>query len=329
MDIGGVYDFIAVPSHDHTGQKGHGSVCYSWTPKNNGHYRISLRSKNTAMELLLAVYSGSAIQDLNLVFRHKNLASPAFSRGKNEPLTDSAYVEFDAVKGLTYYIAVDMENEVYDKFHFHLQRFRSPFNPVMEVLKTGSSWEYLLATNDEGEPVDPKKLDEDFYHTWMFPKRYDGPEFLTGKMPIGYGQLDFGKVRSNLGGKRNFLPSKNKRFTAYLRTQFTPVLDVNSLGIEGVFDDGAIVYINSKEVSRFNVTPEKDPQDWQTLSIKDDPTKWATNEKVVLRNGISGLNLPANVPVNVSLSLHNCAAKNEDLGTDLRIYALFPDAPTR
>jgi len=310
---------------NHAGQEGHGSVWYSWTPKKNGHVRISLRSLNKDLAMILAVYTGNTIHDLKLVHRYKGLAFPAYSRGTKEPFTDAAYVEFDAVKGRTYRIAIDIENEVFDKFYFQIQRFRNPFSPIMELLEPGSRWEYLLATNMEGEPVDPRELDQDFYHTWMFPKRYDGPKFLKGNMPIGYGQLDFGKLRSNLGGRRNHIPKENKRFTAYLRTQFIPVLDVTTLGIEGVFDDGAILYLNGKEASRFNISPGEDPQDWQTLAIKDDKTKWATNEKNVHRNIIRGLELPADVPVNVSLSLHNSNKNDDDLGTDLRIFALSPD----
>ncbi|MBR9759530.1 hypothetical protein GYB43_04375 [bacterium] len=53
----------------------------------------------------------------------------------------------------------------------------------------------------------------------MFPKPYDGPELLKGNMPTGYGRLDFGKLRSNLGGRRHFVPTEDKRFTAYLRNE--------------------------------------------------------------------------------------------------------------
>ena len=236
------------------------------------------------MALILAVYTGNTIHGLNLVHRYNSLAFPAFSRGTKEPFTDAAYVEFDVVKGQTYHIAIDIENEVFDRFYFQIQRFRNPFKPILEVLKPGSRWDYLLATNKDGEPVDPKELDQDFYHTWMFPKRYDGPKFIKGNMPIGYGQLDFGKtaLQSRRATKTMFQRKINASPHIY-EPSFTPILDITTLGIEGIFDDGAILYINGKEASRFNLAPEKDPQDWQTLAIMDDKTKWATNEKNVHR----------------------------------------------
>lgn len=309
---------------DHAGKKGQGSVWYSWTPNNNNHVRIALRSNKADMKLVLAVYTGQALNDLTLVHRHDGFAFPAYSRIVTEPFTNAAYVEFDAVKDQTYYFAIDSENEVYDRFNFQIHLHPKLFKPLLEVLKPGSRWEYLLATDENSEPVDPKTLDQDFYHTWMFPKRYDGPKFLTGNMPIGYGHLDFGSLRSNLGGQRQYTPTKNKRFTAYLRTQFTPVLDISSLGIEGVFDDGAIFYLNGKEVLRFNLPARKDPQNWQTLANPDKNKEWGQNERIIRRKIIKGLNLPANVPVNVSLSLHNSGKNDDDLGTDLRIYALSP-----
>lgn len=307
---------------NHAGQEGHGSVWFTWTPNNSDHVRINLRSKKIEMKLILAVYIGQSANDLALVHRYEGFAFPAFSRIVNEPFTDSAYVEFDAIAGKTYHIAVDTENEVYDRFNFQIQKYPNLFKPSIEVMKPGSRWEYLLATNKEGEPVDPKKLDVDFYHTWMFPKRYDGPEFLKGNMPIGYGRLDFGKLRSNLGGRRHYVPTENNRFTAYLRNEFTPVLDITALGIEGVFDDGAIFYLNGKERLRFHLPPQKNPQNWKTLANVDKNDIWGRNERIIRRKIIKGLNLPADVPVNVSLSLHNSGGNDDDLGTDLRIYAL-------
>ena len=308
---------------DHAGQEGYGSVWYSWIPNNSNRVRINLRTKNPAMNLILAVYTGHAVHDLTLVHRYEDFAFPAFSRTIKEPFTDAAYVEFDAIKNKTYYLAVDTESEVFDRFNFQIQKSTNPLKPSMELVKAGSRWEYLLAENND-EPVDPKSLDSDFYHTWMFPKRYDGPKFLTGNMPIGYGRLEFGKLRSNLGGRRHYTPMKNKRYSAYLRTRFTPVLDVSSLGIEGVFDDGAIIYINGKEVSRINVAPKLNPQNWKALAKKDKNQNWGQNERIIRRKIIKGLQLPAKVPVTISISLHNSTQNDDDLGIDLRLYAVSP-----
>ena len=172
-----------------------------------------------------------------------------------------------------------------------------------------------------GIPVDPKSLDEDFYHTWMFPKRYDGPAFLEGKAPVGYGLLNFMRVKSNLLGKRGAEPPKTERFASYARTTFTPFTDVTGIGIEGVIDDGAIIYLNGKEMSRINIAPEQDPQNWKAFAIAARVRQIST-EDMLQYTVIENINLPADVPVNLSLSLHNNNAKSTDMGLDIRIYSL-------
>ena len=163
----------------------------------------------------------------------------------------------------------------------------------------------------------------------MFPKRYDGPAFDSGRAPVGYGTIMFGQIRSNLGNKRSYVPPEGKRHTAYLRTSFTPLIDVDAIGIEGVIDDGAIFYLNGKEVLRYNVAEDKDPQDWQTPALSNMANKWSQTERYIFTKSISGLNLPADEPINLSVSLHNQSGKDDDLGMNIRLYALNPQQASK
>ena len=308
---------------DHAGRKGQGSVWYSWTPKNSR--RVELNAANENMDLLLAVYTGETLADLTLVHRYQDFAYPAFSRKRTEPFTQAARVEFHAQAGTTYYFAVDSENPVFETFKLTLSNSINPISPQLELLKPGSQWEFLLATNDNGKPVDPKSLDEDFYHTWMFPKRYDGPPFKEGNAPIGYVEISTLRIKSNLLGKRGAEPPELERYTSYARTTFTPVLDVTAIGIEGIIDDGAIIYLNGREVGRINIAGDQNPQDWQAVAKSARISHRGAQvsvENVVQYLVVEDLNLPADVPVNLCLSLHNNNSKSTDTALDIRVFSL-------
>jgi hypothetical protein len=307
---------------DHAGQKGNGSVWYSWTPKNSRKVQVHAMAEN--MDLVIAVYTGSSIDDLTLVHRYENFAYPAFSRKRTEPFSSDARVEFPAEAGTMYYFAIDSENPVFESFTLNLSPCPNPFSPQMELLQPGSNWEFLLPTNADGKPIDPKVLDEDFYYTWMFPERYDGPDFLNGSAPIGYGELDAQKIKSNILGKRGTKPPNGERHSAYLRTTFTSITDVSAIGIEGVIDDGAIIYLNGKEATRLNITDDQNPQDWKTTAIASgkngDIAK--STELMVQYAIVEDLNLKADTPVHLSISLHNILSTSSGMGLDLRIYSI-------
>lgn len=313
---------------DHAGQKGHGSVWYTYSTKISRKTEISAVSQN--MDLILAVYTGSSVNDLTLVHRYRNFAYPAFSRKKTEPLTQHARVEFNAKAGTKYYIAIDTENTVDKKNNRHgqftilVKPSKNTLNPQLELLQSGSPWEYLLPVDAGKIPVDPKTLDPDFFYTWMFPKRYDGPTFKKGRAPFGYGDVaGLGKSTNLLGKRESATPPSGSRYTAYLRSSFTPPIDVSAIGIEGIIDDGAIIYLNGKEVGRINVSEQKNPQDWMTVA-NNSKLENVSLDELVQRIEIHNLNLPADQPVELSVSLHNAVGTSSDLGLDLRIYSLNP-----
>ena len=115
--------------------------------------------------------------------------------------------------------------------------------------------------------IDPELIDSDFRKTWTLEEGYDGPSFnKSGFTPLGYGDYHRFVVRTNLGGTPGYKPEADRSFTAYLRATFTPEQQVTGLGIEGIFDDGAVVYVNGQEVYRFNLSPDKDAARWDTLA---------------------------------------------------------------
>ena len=307
---------------NHAGQKGNGSVWYSWTPQTTRRVQVTVASET--MNLLMAIYTGEALENLTLVHRYKNFAFPAFSRKRTEQFSNDARVEFLAIAETTYYLAIDSENPVYESFALTLVPSNNPIDPELELMPPGGRWESLLVADDSGNPVDPKFLDPDFYYTWMFPKRYDGPDFQSGTAPVGYGEIDSLKIKSNILGKRGSEPPKGERHGTYHRTTFTPIVDVSSIGIEGIIDDGAIIYLNGKEVARLNVTDDQNPQDWQTNAITAGKTGniMESTELMVQYAIVENLNLKADVPVQLSLSLHNNNPNSSDMALDIRIYSI-------
>jgi hypothetical protein len=92
-----------------------------------------------------------------------------------------------------------------------------------------------------GRPIDPELIESDFRKTWTLEEGYDGPPFNKGGFtPIGYGDYHRYIVRTNFGGRPDYKPEADRSFTPYLRTTFTPKEAVTGLGIEGIFDDGAV-----------------------------------------------------------------------------------------
>ncbi len=309
----------------HAGKSGFGSVWYSWTPKSSG--RVQVSSNSDRVGIILAIYTGESVRDLKLVQRYNDFAYPAFSRRRSEPFTNAARVEFEAKAGETYFFAIDSENRVLDTFDIRIKTSPNPLEPELELIKAGSKWDYLLATTRDGLPFDPETLDKDFDTTWHNPEKYDGPAFRkSGKMPIGYGGIASGKIRTNAGGKKDYLPESGRRYTMYLRKKFTPPMKITDLGIEGIFDDGAIIYLDGKEVARINVAADKDPHSWKTLAKTARFPNNGNTERTLQYALIRGLNLPADQPVTLSMSLHNAQANSSDLGVDLRVYAIQPKA---
>lgn len=308
----------------HAGRKGFGSVWYSWTAEESLRVTVSVSSQKTG--LILAAYRGEAVDQLALVQRYDDFALPGFSRMRSEPLTKDAQLDFNAKSGERYYFAIDTEIRHSASFKIVVEKSRNPLKPELEVLKAGSKWEALMARTTDGMAFDPEVLDKDFDQTWCDPSKYDGPPFESASpAPLGYGEINGAKLKSVIGrGGKGFVPQNGRRFTCYFRTTFTPEIDVKALGFEALIDDGAIIYINGKEVVRINVAPDADADEWETLAHHGWVFEKNEAEDTIQYGVARGLDLPAGKPVSVAVSLHNVKGSSSDIGMDMRIYAVTP-----
>lgn len=345
--IGGLGATKEVGEPDHAGELGGGSVWWSWTPASDG--RVSVSTEGSDFNTLLAIYTGGAVDSLTPVSRFANLSFPASSA--DEPFHLGSYVEFDAVMGTTYYFAVDGATAEFGNISLTIDSNFTFLDPVAELLPAGSDWSYLLYTElqDTGGlglanvPVDPETVDPDFDTTWHTPSLYDGPAF-SGPAPalLGYGAINSGPLATDIWGDldndgdglADVEPADTLYDTTYLRASFTPTEAAQHLGFEGLVDDGAIIYFDGVEVARINVGEAKDANDFQTLAdgttFDDRLGNTPNDEDVAQVVFVLDQNLPAGVPVEVAVSLHQASIASSDTAFDLRIWSVNPppDPPT-
>ncbi len=306
----------------HAGAVVKGSVWYQITAVTTRRFVVTVSSETA--DIVLALYTGASVKDVILVHRFDDCASPCISRKKTEPLSTGARVEFKAVAGQAYYIAVDYEGGKPGEFEIRVDDSTNPLQPELEVLPADAAWESLLLLDQAGQPIDPASKNRDFFRTWMVSTIYNGPAFKkAGPAPIGYGIIDSLQITTPLGESRDFSPPKGARHSAYLRTTFTPELDLRELGVEGIFDDGAIIYLDGQEVARINVSADDDAENWKTTSSSSrvGPHNIYTEDALqyaVIRN----LRLKAGVPVHLGVSLHNTGPNSTDLGMAMRLFGV-------
>lgn len=338
--LGGAYPIIAKGTTDgekggvnatkepgepkHGGILGSGSVWYRWKPVLKGRYEINVNSEK--LDIILAVYTGDSLDSLKTFSRYEHFNSPTVSFKASEPFTAGARVEFQASPDQYYYIAIDGDNLTSGDFTIKVSKFKNPLNPTGVLLPAKSDWEYYLARSRSGKPVNPESLDNAFHKTWFRKSLYKGPYFgKPSPAPLGYGDLDGINLNTYfLGGKNAVLP-RGQRYTAYFRTSFTPDKEIKSIGFEGVFDDGAIIYVNGTEAARINIGAEENPHHWKTMALNEEDPKKGPTEIAIYHARVTGLNLPANIPVDIGVSIHNASEESSDLGFELRALSLFSE----
>jgi hypothetical protein len=162
--------------------------------------------------------------------------------------------------------------------------------------------------------VDPVESDLDFYRTWMLPEGsdYDGKEFLSeGQGILGYGLITpkpgtgIQGVITNIG-----LPESGKRRTAYFRKTFTLDRAHAQVGFEILAVDGAVVYLDGKEVARKNFD-QPDAYANLNASAVDYPSSVAYYGKTVLGKGEHTF----------AVAVHQDVTTSTTLGFDLRLIS--------
>lgn len=345
---------------DHAGNAGGGSIWYRYEASGFNR-RVWVNVAESNFDTLLAVYTGDAVDNLTPVRTFPNWPdSPdAASSRDSAPFGEGARVEFDAVSGETYYIAVDGADGSFGSLELtygnaftgigpdnpndnpQLNAVFEGMDPVDELVGPGASWEFLLHTDVDTQPNDPALVDSDFFGVngnpgWQTAAGYDGPIFGMAAAPLGYGTINALAMNgsnmaisgeSNIWGNRDHdgdgeldsSPPSDARFTAYFRTTFTPDREISDLAVYGLLDDGAVIYINGVEGARINIADTADVNDWQLLAESVRPKNRSTEanpQAAVIR----GLNLAANEPVEVAVSLHNAESTSSDLALNLQIF---------
>jgi hypothetical protein len=141
---------------DHAGDPGGHSVWYSWTPSSSGPVDITACGRTREIDTLLAVYTGSSPGSLTPIASNDDAPGPSayelceLSRGNSE-------VEFDAVAGTTYRIALDGKGGSVGSFLLAFER--APANddftaaqPLGAALPAYGGAVTRLATKQTGEP---------------------------------------------------------------------------------------------------------------------------------------------------------------------------------
>ena len=165
------------------------------------------------------------------------------------------------------------------------------------LLKRGSSWGYF----DEGKLPDP---------AWMQPE-FEDRLWFRGPASLGYG--DNPKTTVGWG------PDATKRYiTTYFRTRFD-VADparIKGLVLRLQRDDGAVVYINGKEVRRDNMPKGEIENGTLALESVGDSNETRFFDQTV---ETVPLNKGANV---VAVEVHQNQARSTDVSFDLEIAAV-------
>ena len=318
---------------DHGGVDNVGSIWYSFQPASDGPVQVSVGG--SSYEAVLAVYTGT-------IGAFDEVASAV----GEVPFYEGSLVVFNASSAETYYIAVSGESNGGDPVldenfgDVSLTVDSAPvslFTEMDTLLPAGSDWLYLLVAEDDAadplltnQPVDPALFgagDPDFHTTWHTATAYDGPAFSgPATALLGYGDIDADPIITDIWGARDIdgdpltedlLPPTGLRYAAYFRTTFTPTTDVPHIGFRGLFDDGAVIFINGVEVSRINFLG--DVADWQAFSGPATDTETAPQEGLAL-----GVDLAAFVPVEIGVTLRNPNATSSDMGFDMEVYSIVP-----
>ena len=285
---------------------------------------IDFEGVPSGLDSVVAVYTGEDVQSLTQLSRYSDINFPAFSRRLFEPFGQFSRLNFDAVPGTTYYIAVDGEGNR-GPYRLNLRPSRDPHNPTAEMISPDSEWRALIA-RDGGVPVDPLTIDDEFFDKWHLSANLNTLGFtVPSPTPMGYGNINGLDITTGLWNTADpsQQPPSGNRYTAYLRTTFTPGNQIDGLGFEGLFDDGAIFYVNGVEVARSNVDPAADALNWQTVAQATNlPSGAGDTEEVIQYATAPNVVLPAGVPVEISVSMHNQSGGSSDMAFNMRIWAL-------
>ena len=150
---------------------------------------------------------------------------------------------------------------------------------------------------------------------WKHPA-FNETEWGTGQAMLGYGSVGGRTIRTTVGPA-----STPRHITTYFRKQFTVIdaADYNQLTFDLIRDDGAIVYLNGKEVDRSNLSGGT--ISYGTIASSSNPEdEIVPLNTVTLTPGdlVEGVNV-------IAVEVHQTSTGSSDLGLDLRVRGIKPN----
>jgi hypothetical protein len=171
------------------------------------------------------------------------------------------------------------------------------------IIPAGSVWKY----NDTGTEPDP---------SWMQPG-YDDGSWSSGPAELGYGDDDENTVISY--GQS----STNRNITTWFRKSFDVTekqLQDGQFFIHLLKDDGAIVYLNGKEIIRANIRCG----DISSRTLAETPIDNKTEEIFIVYRLDTALMHAG--PNQLAAELHQISNTSSDVSFDLRLACYVPDS---
>ena len=163
-------------------------------------------------------------------------------------------------------------------------------------------WKWMFPAAE----VDPETHYKDFHTTFANPD-FDDSDWRTSQFTDGTG-IGYGRVGDANYGVVLQTPDYGKRYTAYFRTQFTTQQAMRSLALEMCCDDGAIIYIDGREVARHNMPPG--PEAYRLMAAQ---AVSRDDELVVVTVPFEIGELAPGEHI-LAISLHNNSNTSSDLG---------------
>lgn len=178
-----------------------------------------------------------------------------------------------------------------------------------------NSWRYL--DNGIGQSTSNVVVGNESYNSndWKHPD-YNDNGWRTGQAMLGYGAVGAIPIRTTIG------PANTPRhITTYFRREFTVTgaADYTELTFDLIRDDGAIVYLNGKEIDRSNLNDGVVTSN--TLASSASPE----DEIVPLRTlALAPGDLLEGINV-IAIEVHQTSTGSSDLGVDLRVRGNKPN----
>lgn len=167
-----------------------------------------------------------------------------------------------------------------------------PISPMILLRSDQNGWSYREGTSEPSVPPS----------AWRRLGFKEDDSWKKGRAPIGYGD----------GDDRTILSMQNQYTSVYLRREFNVVNEKvpSALVIRVYVDDGAVVWINGKEVARVSVP--SGPLRHDSLA-NDHEAKW---EEVLIPNANQIINPGKNI---ISIHVLNATRGSSDLSIDVEL----------